>query len=229
MRTRRTWLRRAALLLMLLLALATTAFAAGDPTEDTGTKMIECPDCGALGVVISDECEAVPCETCDGTGYIRSPSHFYNTVWALLPPVIAIALALITKEVYSSLFIGILVGGLLYSNFSFEGTVIHAFSDGIVASLSDSYNVGILIFLVILGSIVCLMNKAGGSAAFGRWAKINIKSRVGAQLASIILGILIFIDDYFNCLTVGSVMRPITDEHKVSRAKLSYLIDATPN
>ena len=146
---------------------------------------------------------------------------------ALLPPVIAIALALITKEVYSSLFIGILVGGLLYSNFSFEGTVTHAFSDGIVASLSDSYNVGILVFLVVLGAIVCLMNKAGGSAAFGRWAQSHIHSRVGAQLATILLGCLIFIDDYFNCLTVGSVMRPVTDKHKVSRAKLSYLIDAT--
>ncbi|MCI5500011.1 MAG: Na+/H+ antiporter NhaC family protein, partial [Clostridiales bacterium] len=143
------------------------------------------------------------------------------------PPVIAIALALITKEVYSSLFIGILVGGLLYSNFSFEGTILHAFSDGIVASLADSYNVGILIFLVILGTMVCLMNKAGGSAAFGRWAQKNIKTRAGAQLASIVLGCLIFIDDYFNCLTVGSVMRPVTDKHKISRVKLAYLIDST--
>ena len=157
----------------------------------------------------------------------ESTSHFYNTVWALLPPVIAIALALITKEVYSSLFIGILVGGLLYSNFSFEGTVLHVFSDGIVSVLSDSYNVGILVFLVVLGAMVCLMNKAGGSAAFGRWAQTHIKSRVGAQLASILLGCLIFIDDYFNCLTVGSVMRPITDKHHVSRVKLAYLIDAT--
>ncbi|MEM5780987.1 MAG: Na+/H+ antiporter NhaC family protein, partial [Lawsonibacter sp.] len=167
------------------------------------------------------------CATCGGEGYIPSPSHFYNTVFSLLPPVIAIALALITKEVYSSLFIGILVGGLLYSNFSFEGTALHVFSGGIVASLSDSYNVGILIFLVILGTIVCLINKAGGSAAFGRWAQTNIKSRTGAQLASILLGCLIFIDDYFNCLTVGSVMRPITDKHQVSRAKLAYIIDAT--
>ena len=151
----------------------------------------------------------------------------YATVASLVPPVVAIVLALITKEVYSSLFIGILVGGLLYSNFSFEGTLNHVFSGGIVASLSDSYNVGILIFLVILGAMVCLMNKAGGSAAFGRWAAQNIKSRVGAQLASIVLGVLIFIDDYFNCLTVGSVMRPITDKHNVSRVKLAYLIDAT--
>ena len=214
--------------LVVMLALTTTAFAQSeDPTQVPGTKMIECSDCGALGVVLSDAGEAVPCEACEGTGYVSSPSKFYNTVWSLLPPVIAIALALITKEVYSSLFIGILVGGLLYSNFSFEGTILHAFNDGIVASLSDGYNVGILIFLVVLGAIVCLMNKAGGSAAFGRWAQKNIKSRVGAQLASIVLGCLIFIDDYFNCLTVGSVMRPITDKHKVSRAKLAYLIDAT--
>ncbi len=154
-------------------------------------------------------------------------SPFYATPWALLPPVVAIGLALITKEVYSSLFLGILVGGLLYSGFQFEGTVLHVFEDGIVSVLSDSYNVGILIFLVILGAMVCLMNKAGGSAAFGRWAAKNIKSRVGAQLAAVVLGVLIFIDDYFNCLTVGSVMRPITDKHNVSRVKLAYIIDAT--
>ena len=227
MRTRRIFGLRTIVLVMMLLAMMTTAFAAGDPTDATGTKMIECPDCGAVGVVLSDEAEAVTCETCGGTGYVQSPSSFFNTPMALLPPVIAIALALITKEVYSSLFIGILVGGLLYSNFSFEGTVLHAFNDGIVASLSDGYNVGILVFLVILGVMVCLMNKAGGSAAFGRWAKHNIKSRAGVQLATIVLGCLIFIDDYFNCLTVGSVMRPVTDKQNVSRAKLAYLIDAT--
>ena len=154
-------------------------------------------------------------------------SPFYATPFALLPPVVAIGLALITKEVYSSLFIGILVGGLLYSGFEFEGTVLHVFEDGIVSVLSDSYNVGIIIFLVILGAMVCLMNKAGGSAAFGRWAAQNIKSRVGAQLAAVVLGVLIFIDDYFNCLSVGSVMRPITDKHRVSRVKLAYIIDAT--
>jgi len=154
-------------------------------------------------------------------------SNFYNSLWALFPPVIAIVLALITKEVYSSLFIGIVVGGLLYSNFSFEGTVLHVFNDGIVSVLSDGYNVGILVFLVILGSMVCLMNKAGSSAAFGLWAKEHIKTRVGAQLATVALGCLIFIDDYFNCLTVGSVMRPITDKQNISRAKLAYLIDAT--
>ena len=151
----------------------------------------------------------------------------YATFWALVPPVVAIVLALITKEVYSSLFLGILVGGLFYSGFSFEGTVLHIFEDGIVGVLSDSYNVGILVFLVILGAIVSLMNRAGGSAAFGRWAGEHIKTRTGAQLATVALGVLIFIDDYFNCLTVGSVMRPVTDKHNISRAKLAYLIDAT--
>ena len=151
----------------------------------------------------------------------------YATIWALLPPLVAIVLALITKEVYSSLFVGIVVGALLYSGFKFEGTVTQIFEGGIIKVLSDSYNVGILIFLVILGSVVCMMNKAGGSAAFGRWASKKIHTRVGAELAAIILGILIFIDDYFNCLTVGSVMRPVTDRHHVSRAKFAYLIDAT--
>lgn len=151
----------------------------------------------------------------------------YATIWALLPPLVAIVLALITKEVYSSLFVGIVVGALIYSGFKFEGTVTQIFEGGIITVLSDSYNVGILIFLVILGSVVCMMNKAGGSAAFGRWASKKIHTRVGAELAAIILGILIFIDDYFNCLTVGSVMRPVTDRHHVSRAKFAYLIDAT--
>jgi len=151
----------------------------------------------------------------------------FGTIWSLLPPVIAILLALITKEVYSSLFIGIIVGGVLFSGGSFEGTLVHIFQDGLIASLSDSSNVGILVFLVFLGIMVALMNKAGGSAAFGRWASEHIKTRVGVQLATILLGVLIFIDDYFNCLTVGSVMRPVTDRQKISRAKLAYLIDAT--
>lgn len=151
----------------------------------------------------------------------------YATAWALLPAVVAIALALITKEVYSSLFVGIVVGALLYSGFEFEGTVLHVFNGGLLTVLCDSYNMGILIFLVLLGALVAMMNKAGGSAAFGRWAGEHIKTRVGAQLATVLLGVLIFIDDYFNCLTVGSVMRPVTDKHNISRAKLSYLIDAT--
>ena len=154
----------------------------------------------------------------------------FSTGWALLPPVVAIALALITKEVYSSLFIGIVVGAVLYGGGNVERTILHAFGDdngGFVSVLTDSYNVGILIFLVILGTVVAMMNKAGGSAAFGKWASEHIKTKVGAQLATILLGVLIFIDDYFNCLTVGSVMRPVTDKHNVSRAKLAYLIDAT--
>lgn len=150
-----------------------------------------------------------------------------QTIWALVPPVVAISLALATKEVYSSLFVGVVAGGLLYSGFNFEGTITHVYTEGIVAVLSDPYNVGIIIFLVILGIIVSLMNKAGASAAFGRWAQTKIKNRVGAQLATIGLGVLIFIDDYFNCLTVGSVMRPVTDKFHISRAKLAYLIDST--
>ena len=151
----------------------------------------------------------------------------YATFWSLIPPIVAIVLALISKEVYSSLAIGLIFGGMLASGFSFEGTMKAVFERGIVSVLSSSYNVGILIFLVILGMIVALMNKTGGSDAFGRWASKRIKTRVGTQLTAILVGCLIFIDDYFNCLTVGSVMRPITDKHQVSRAKLAYLIDAT--
>ncbi|HIY31939.1 MAG TPA: Na+/H+ antiporter NhaC family protein [Candidatus Evtepia faecavium] len=230
------WLALLAVLVVLAAALSTTVFAAEDPTQEPGSKMIVCTECDGNGLCMTcygqdPECEACGgsflCPGCEGTGYTESPSRFYNTVWGLLPPVIAIALALITKEVYSSLFVGILVGGLLYSNFGFEGTVRHVFLDGIVGSLTDSYNMGILLFLVILGAMVCLINRAGGSAAFGRWAQTHIKSRVGAQLTSVVLGCLIFIDDYFNCLTVGSVMRPVTDKHRISRAKLAYIIDAT--
>ena len=158
---------------------------------------------------------------------VREDIPAYATFWALLAPIVAIVLALITKEVYSSLVIGIIVGGAIYAKFNFEGTLVHVVSDGFIANVADSYNMGILIFLILLGALVAMMNKAGGSAAFGRWAAAHIKSRVGAQLATIALGCLIFIDDYFNCLTVGSVMRPVTDASKVSRAKLSYLIDAT--
>ena len=153
--------------------------------------------------------------------------QLYATIWSLVPPVVAIVLALITKEVYSSLFVGILIGGAFWSGFKPEATILHVFQDGVVGVLTGSYNMGILVFLVILGVMVCMMNKAGGSAAFGRWAKEHIKTRAGAQLATIALGVLIFIEDYFNCLTVGSVMRPVTDSHNVSRAKLAYLIDAT--
>lgn len=151
----------------------------------------------------------------------------HGTFWALVPPIVAIALALITKEVYSSLFIGVLIGALFISQGSFSAFLDATFKDGLVAKVADPWNVGILFFLVILGTMVTLMNRAGGSAAFGNWARLHIKSRVGAQVATICLGILIFIDDYFNCLTVGSVMRPVTDRFHVSREKLAYLIDST--
>ncbi|MCR5698305.1 MAG: Na+/H+ antiporter NhaC family protein, partial [Treponemataceae bacterium] len=155
-----------------------------------------------------------------------------GTFWSLVPAIIAIVLALLTKEVYSSLFVGILIGAVFYAasavgGFTFAGFSTHLFQDGLIAQLSDSYNVGILVFLVVLGIMVSLMNKAGGSAAFGRWAKKHIKTKVGAQCATILLGVLIFIDDYFNCLTVGSVMKPVTDKYGVSKEKLAYLIDAT--
>ena len=163
----------------------------------------------------------------DAIATVRTEIPSYATFLALLPPLIAIALALITKEVYSSLFVGILVGGLLYANFNFEGTVVHVVRTGCMNTVADPGNIGILIFLILLGSIVAMLNKTGASAAFGRWTTKHIKSRVGTQLCTILLGVLIFVDDYFNCLTVGSVMRPVTDKHNISRAKLAYLIDST--
>lgn len=153
-----------------------------------------------------------------------------GTLWSLFPPVIAIGLALITKEVYSSLFVGILSGGIIYaaaSGTGFEGTFKAVVQDGLITNLSNAYNVGILVFLVVLGIIVVLMNKAGGSRAYGEWAAAHIKGRRGVALSTFFLGVLIFVDDYFNCLTVGSVMRPITDKHNISRSKLAYLIDST--
>lgn len=189
-----------------IVALLAVAFATGGATG----LNISCPDCGG---------SASNCETCGGGGSVM------GSLWALLPPFIAIGLALITKEVYSSLFIGIVVGGILYSDFSFTGTLDAVINDGLISAVSGS--AGIFIFLVELGIIVALINKAGGSAAFGNWAKTHIKSRVGAILATFLLGVLIFVDDYFNCLTVGSVMLPVTDSKKVSRAKLAYIIDAT--
>ena len=162
---------------------------------------------------------------------IQAPlSGAIGSLWSLLPPIVAIGLALITKEVYSSLFIGILTGGVIYSAATgggFTGMFTAVVQDGIIANIADSYNVGILVFLVVLGIIVVLMNKAGGSRAYGEWASAHIKTRAGACLSTFLLGVLIFVDDYFNCLTVGSVMRPVTDKHQVSRAKLAYLIDAT--
>ena len=153
--------------------------------------------------------------------------EFIGTFWALVPPIVAIVLALITKEAYSSLFIGVLVGALFYTGFAPVATLDTMLNDGFIAALADSWNAGIFFFLVLLGIMVALVNAAGGSAAFGRWAAKNIKSRAGATIATFVLGVLIFIDDYFNCLTVGSVMRPLTDTHKISRSKLAYIIDAT--
>ena len=213
-------MKRILAILMLLLIALTGVIAAAETASEAAAASID------SAVVEAAEEEASNEEASEEAAE-PAVSRFYQTFWALLPPIIAIGLALITKEVYSSLFIGIVVGGLLYSNFSFEGTLNHVFSGGIVSVLSDTYNVGILVFLVILGILVCILNRAGGSAAFGRWAAQHIKTNVGAQLATIALGVLIFIDDYFNCLTVGSVMRPVCDKHKVSRAKLAYLIDAT--
>ena len=149
----------------------------------------------------------------------------YGTFWALLPPIVAIVLALITKEAYSSLFIGVVLGALLSAKGAPIQALNYVIDDGLTVAIAD--NAGIFLFLVLLGIIVCLVNAAGGSAAFGRWAETHIKTRVAAQIATFVLGVLIFIDDYFNCLTVGSVMMPVTDSHKISRAKLSYLIDAT--
>jgi len=193
-----------AIAIVVIIGLMVTAFI-----TDGANATVPCPDCVA----------GAECETCGGEASVR------GSLWALLPPIIAIGLALITKEVYSSLFIGIVSGGLLYSNFSFAGTVDSVVSDGLISAVSGT--AGIFVFLVELGIIVALINRAGGSAAFGNWAQKHIKTRVGAMLATFVLGVLIFVDDYFNCLTVGSVMRPVTDSKKISRAKLSYIIDAT--
>ena len=189
-----------------------------------GQHNLKCGECDGTGMT-----DAAVCEACAGSGVGEEPaqSNYYSTIMALAPPVIAIVLALVTKEVYSSLFIGVLSGALLYSNFDVIGAVNAIVNDGLIANVADSWNAGILIFLVLLGIMVALVNAAGGSAAFGRWAKTHVKTRTGAQLATFALGVLIFIDDYFNCLTVGSVMRPVTDSHKISRAKFAYIIDAT--
>ncbi len=215
---------------------ADDAVTTGPAESSLDVYIDSCPDCDGEGTCYTcEECEYTGiCATCEGTGEIdvrtTASSNYFAKFWALIPPIIAIALALITKEVYSSLFVGILVGGLLSANvfqsgFSFTAAMDYIISDGLIAAVSDS--AGIFIFLVLLGIMVALINKSGGSRAFGDWAVKNIKTRAGAMIATFILGILIFIDDYFNCLTVGSVMRPVTDSHKISRAKLSYLIDAT--
>ena len=190
----------------------------------------------ALGVVvillvilgISFKDAPLPTFEVDGE-MVEAATPFAGTFWSLLPPIVAIVLALISKEVYSSLFLGCLVGALLYTQFSpWDTAVALVGADyGIISVLADTYNMGIIVFLVVLGIMVDLMNKGGGSEAFGRWAKKTVKSRAGAQLMTMLLGVLIFIDDYFNCLTVGAVMRPVTESHKISRAKLAYIIDAT--
>lgn len=239
------------MMILTIVAVSVMSFAAPEPKETDTTEIVSQEDTVVVQVVDDEE---VPCNLNEEEGAktyvdnyadnlgedpsfeehikiaidtVRENIKSYATFWALVPPIIAIVLALITKEVYSSLFVGILAGGLIYSNFNFEKTVVHVFKEGFIDSVADSYNIGIIIFLVLLGALVAMMNKTGGSAAFGRWAAKHIKSTLGAQLATIALGVLIFIDDYFNCLTVGSVMRPVTDQKKISREKLSYLIDAT--
>ena len=211
----------AILMLVLILAsvLTIAVFADGDSGSSAVTH-ITCTTCEGTGEFNGDECGE-----CGGTGVLESDSYMAFTFWALVPPLVAIILALITKEVYSSLFIGVLLGSLFYSNWGPVKALDATINDGLIASIAD--NAGIFLFLVILGIMVALINRSGGSAAFGRWAKTHIKTRAGAMFATFVLGIVIFIDDYFNCLTVGSVMRPIADEHQVSRAKLAYIIDAT--
>ena len=183
-----------------------------------------------LLVILGIAYKGAPLPTLEVDGeMIETTTPFAGTFWSLLPPIVAIVLALISKEVYSSLFLGCLVGALLYTQFAPWDTIVTLVGAdyGIVSVLADSYNMGIIVFLVTLGIMVDLMNKGGGSEAFGRWAKKTVKSRAGAQLMTMLLGVLIFIDDYFNCLTVGAVMRPVTESHKISRAKLAYIIDAT--
>lgn len=203
------------LIIMAAALLSVTAFAEGDAAAS-----IACPTCNGTGVFSGAECG-----DCEGTGALTSDSSMAFSFWALVPPIVAIVLALITKEVYSSLFVGIVLGGLFYTNFSPITGLDAIINEGMVPAVAD--NAGIFLFLVILGILVSLINKAGGSAAFGRWAETHIHSKVGAMLATFFLGVLIFVDDYFNCLAVGSVMRPICESQKVSRAKLAFLIDAT--
>ncbi len=184
------------------------------------TYSAECEACAGVGTL-----GPLSCEACEGTGKVMADSRYYATFMSLVPPIIAIGLALMTKEVYSSLFVGVVAGGLFAANYHPVKAIDVIVNDGLVAAVSDT--AGIFAFLVILGAIVILLNKAGGSKAFGKWAQTHVKTRVGAMLATFALGVLIFVDDYFNCLTVGSVMRPVCDTHKISRSKLAYLIDAT--
>lgn len=217
MNSRRKLLAVLLLVVMAVSLLSVCAFAADG---EEAAKSITCTTCSGTGVS-----QGAECDVCEGTGVITSTSRMAFSFWALVPPIVAIILALITKEVYSSLFVGILLGALFYSNFDPITGLDAIINDGMVPAVAD--NAGIMLFLVILGAMVALINRAGGSAAFGRWAETHIKTRVGAMFATFLLGVLIFVDDYFNCLTVGAVMRPVTESHKISRAKLAYLIDAT--
>ncbi|MBR5155562.1 MAG: Na+/H+ antiporter NhaC family protein [Clostridia bacterium] len=200
---------------VVLLALVAVVVSAVSVKTDVSVACGACAETGLVDI----------CEACGGTGEVPAPSNYYATFVSLLPPILAIILALVTKEVYSSLFIGILLAGLFSANFNPVAAMNNLLDTGLIGAVSGT--AGIFIFLVVLGILVALVNKAGGSAAFGAWAEKHIKTRTGAMLATFVLGVLIFIDDYFNCLTVGSVMTPVCDRHKISRAKLAYLIDAT--
>lgn len=205
-------------LIVVVLAVVAVIFSATCVRSDI--TAIDCSSCEGSGLI-----GEVACGDCEGSGQVAVASNYYATLVSLLPPILAIILALLTKEVYSSLFIGIVLAGLFSANFNPVAAMDNVLGTGLIEAVSGT--AGIFVFLVVLGILVALINKAGGSAAFGAWAEKNIKSRTGAMFATFILGVLIFIDDYFNCLTVGSVMRPVCDRHKISRAKLSYLIDAT--
>ncbi len=212
-------MKKSTIIKLIVVALSIVAVVLSATLVRTNVPAIDCADCGGAGLL-----DEMACETCEGSGKVPV-SNYYATFVSLLPPILAIVLALITKEVYSSLFIGIALAGLFAANFNPVTALDNVLNQGLIPAVSGT--AGIFIFLVVLGILVALINKAGGSAAFGAWAEKNIKSRTGAMIATFVLGVLIFIDDYFNCLTVGSVMRPVCDRHKISRAKLSYLIDAT--
>ena len=213
-------MKKSTIIKLVVVVLAIAAVVLSAVYVRTEVTSLVCAECEGAGVVGEAACEA-----CEGEGSVPVGSNYYATFVSLLPPILAIVLALLTKEVYSSLFIGIVLAGLFSANFNPVVAMDNLLGSGLISAVSGT--AGIFIFLVALGILVALINKAGGSAAFGAWAEKNIKSRTGAMLATFVLGVLIFIDDYFNCLTVGSVMRPVCDRHKISRAKLAYLIDAT--
>ncbi len=213
-------MKKSTIIKIIISILAVVAVVISAICVKTDITAIDCATCEGAGVI-----ESIACGDCEGSGKVAVESNYYATFVSLMPPILAIILALLTKEVYSSLFIGIVLAGLFSANFNPVVAMDNVLGTGLIDAVSGT--AGIFVFLVVLGILVALINKAGGSAAFGAWAEKNIKSRTGAMFATFILGVLIFIDDYFNCLTVGSVMRPVCDRHKISRAKLSYLIDAT--